>query len=61
MHERNDGSGTAGGKDDRECPDKQVQGKVQSTLHTSNMAKVARVTTQLTWLGYTSNMRIVSN
>lgn len=54
MHERDDGSITAGGKDDAECPGKQVQGKVQSTLHTSNMAKVAKVTTQLIWLGYTA-------
>ena len=47
MHERDDGSGTAGGKDDRECPGKQVQGKVQSGH--CNMARVH--CTHLTWVG----------
>ena len=39
MHERDDVSGTAGRKDDRKSPSKQVQGKVQ-TGH-CNMARVA--------------------
>ena len=38
-HERDDVSGTAGRKDDRKSPGKQVQGKVQ-TGH-CNMARVA--------------------